>query len=83
MRPNDPAYWMLEKGKREEIFGAQGKVWRSETDVYKDGCYICEDPEYSLMGMPLCYPCNQCGGHVAADDCVCDDCGADQRPRER
>ena len=25
-------------------------------------------------------PCPKCGGHVAADDCVCDDCGADQTP---
>ena len=79
INPDDPAYWMLEKGKREELFGAQHKIWRSETTVYSEGCYICEDPEFALMGLPLCYPCSKCGGHVPADDCVCDDCETDQR----
>jgi hypothetical protein len=47
----------------------------STTSVYRAGCYICEDPEFAQMGLPLCRPCPECGGHVAADDTVCDDCG--------
>jgi hypothetical protein len=50
------------------------------TDVYKVGCYICEDPSFARMGLPLCRPCAKCGGHVAADDTVCDDCGHDDHP---
>lgn len=45
--------------------------------IQRAGCYICDDPEYALMGLPLCYACPACGGHIAADDCVCDDCGRD------
>jgi hypothetical protein len=50
----------------------------STTTVFKEGCYICEDPEFAQMGMPLCYACQFCDGHVAADDVVCDDCGKEQ-----
>jgi hypothetical protein len=32
-----------------------------------------------LMGLPLCRPCSECKGHIAADDSVCDDCGHDDR----
>jgi hypothetical protein len=70
LKKDDPAYWMLDQGLRD-------KSKRSTTTVFKVGCYICEDPEFSLMGLPLCYPCNKCGG-VAADDSVCDECGKDQ-----
>lgn len=50
----------------------------TSTPVFRrEGCYICGDPEYALMGLPLCYPCPACGGHVPADDCTCDDCGRD------
>ena len=73
MQPGDPAYWMLERGIRDPSK-------QSASDVYRAGCYICEDDEYRLMGLPLCKPCVACGGHVRADDCECDDCGADQRP---
>jgi hypothetical protein len=45
--------------------------------VYRRGCFICEDPEFAAMGLPLCRACPECGGHVAADDTRCDDCGAD------
>lgn len=45
--------------------------------VYKEGCYICEDPEFAQMGLPLCTTCESCGGHIAADDTTCDDCGYD------
>jgi hypothetical protein len=47
--------------------------------VYKIGCYICEDPSFATMGLPLCYPCKFCQGHVAADDTVCDACGREQQ----
>jgi hypothetical protein len=73
LKPDDPAYWMLEQGRNDPSK-------RSTTTVYRDGCYICEDPEFSLMGLPLCFPCHKCGGHVAADDTVCDDCGFDHQP---
>ena len=73
MKPSDPAYWMLEQGLADPSK-------RSTTTVRaKRDCYICRDPEFALMGLPLCYPCVKCNGHVAADDCVCDDCGFDQR----
>lgn len=70
MQPDDPAYWMLEEGRRDPSK-------RSVPVVYRPGCYICTDPEFALMGMPLCYQCPFCKGHVAADDTVCDDCGND------
>lgn len=66
LKPTDPAYWMLLDGHR------------TSPKVFKAGCYICEDLEFALMGMPLCYRCLFCNGHVAADDTVCDDCGKDQ-----
>lgn len=34
------------------------------------------------MGLPLCYPCVKCGGHVAADDTVCDVCNYEDGPDE-
>jgi hypothetical protein len=71
-KPSDPAYVLLEQGLKDPSA-------RSTTTVFQQGCYICEDPEFSLMGLPLCYPCSKCGGHVAADDCTCDICHQDQR----
>lgn len=70
MQPDDPAYWMLEQGLADPSK-------RSTTAVYSKRCYICKDPEFALMGLPLCYPCEKCKGHVAADDTVCDDCKHD------
>ena len=68
MRTDDPAYFLLRDGKT------------STPTVYREGCYICEDPEFAQMGLPLCRPCEACKtGHVAADDEVCDDCGANAR----
>jgi len=72
MKPDDPAYWMLERG-------IEDPSKRSKKIVHSDRCYICRDPEFALMGLPLCYPCAKCGGHVAADDTVCDACGLDQQ----
>jgi len=42
MHPDDPAYWLLERGRNDPS-------QRSTTTVYKSGCYICEDPEFALM----------------------------------
>jgi hypothetical protein len=70
MKPSDPAYWMLEEGLSDPSK-------RSTPTVHRDGCYICDDPEFSLMGLPLCFGCHVCGEHVAADDCVCEECGHD------
>lgn len=67
MKPSDPAFWMLERG-------LQDPSQCSTTTVYEAGCYICEDPEFALMGLPLCYPCPKCGEHVAADEGQCTSC---------
>lgn len=71
-KPSDPAYRLLEDD------------YTSKPKVYRAGCYICEDPEFSQMGLPLCNPCPECSakakhpaGHIAADDTTCDDCGYD------
>lgn len=67
MRPDDPAYWMLSDGHT------------STPVVYRPDCYICRDPEFAQMGLPLCRLCPACKtGHVPADDTVCDDCGHDE-----
>lgn len=46
--PSDPAFWMLLDGHE------------SIPVVHLDSCYICRDPEFAAMGMPLCSPCPQC-----------------------
>ena len=43
--------------------------------VYDPTCYICRDPDYARMGLPLCYPCPECEGHIAADEGECQSCG--------
>ena len=62
--PFDPANFLLESS------------YKTTPEVYLEGCYICEDPEYAAMGLPLCYAC-PCGpnGHVPADDISCTSCG--------
>jgi hypothetical protein len=75
MKPEDPAYFLLDEGLHDP-------TKRSRTTVYKAGCYICDDPEFSLMGLPLCFPCPACGGHIAADDSICEKCGADAQDFE-
>lgn len=88
LKRDDPAFWMLQKGRRLERAGYTQDVsdstpWLKDKPVHRDGCYICEDPEFRLMGMPLCKPCPDCEkssrgkGHIAADDTTCDDCGFD------
>lgn len=66
-QPDDPAYVLLQDD------------FTSNPAIYRKGCYICEDPEFAQMGLPLCRKCLKCGGHVAADDTICDDCGTDQQ----
>lgn len=61
MQPDDPAFWMLNDGYQSIQRGPKNKH-----------CYICNDGEYSRMGLPLCYSCWICGAHVPADDEVCD-----------
>jgi hypothetical protein len=57
--------------------------YESKKKVHRKGCYICEDPDFQKMGLPLCNPCPECqkagrgDGHIAADDTVCDECGYD------
>jgi hypothetical protein len=76
MKKNDPAYGMLKKGRKDP------SKCSVQTAPKLASCYICADPEFSLMGLPLCYACEKCGGHVAADDTVCDDCGYDHAEQE-
>lgn len=55
--------------------------------VYSSNCFICTDPEFALMGLPLCRVCPECKrvssglllGHIAADDTVCSVCGYDEQ----
>lgn len=68
MKTSDPAYWMLLDD------------FTTTPVVYRANCYICRDPEFAQMGLPLCRKCPECEGHVAADDTVCDDCGFDEAP---
>jgi len=63
MKPNDPAYWMLFDGFES----------KPNLEIYDPDCYICNDPEFAQMGLPLCKPCLICGAHVAADDYICND----------
>lgn len=74
MKTSDPAYWML------------NDTHVSTPQVHRAGCYVCEDPEFAAMGLPLCKPCPQCSqeagepaGHVPADDEECSDCGYNLR----
>lgn len=71
---HDPAYKLLTDGVT------------STPKVHRNTCYICEDPEFAQMGLPLCRPCPQCTGdsdqpkgHIAADDVTCDECGYDEQ----
>lgn len=66
-------------------FGGLKPLPRKEVQkavVYKDDCYICNDPDIARYGLPMCYPCRFCGGHVAADAGICDVCHRDQNTGE-
>jgi hypothetical protein len=71
MRPGDPAYFLLEAGLRDPSRRSQSSA------PHDDDCYICRDPEFALMGLPLCFACRVCGAHVAADDPTCGACNHD------
>lgn len=72
--PSDPAFFML----------LDGHV--TVPVVHRDGCYICEDPEFAAMGLPLCSPCPDCvrermevcpvcsGRGATPDNAACHDC---------
>lgn len=70
---DDLCYFMLEEGLRN----LPKVLERKARSAHSNTCYICRDPEFALMGLPLCTPCPKCHGHVAADDTCCDDCGFD------
>lgn len=73
-KPHDPAFFLLLDGKT------------SKPVVHHDGCYICEDPEFAALGLPLCRSCADCMrngrglGHIPADDGRCDECGYEDGP---
>lgn len=79
LRPDDPAYWMLQRGIDEQGNDVPNTGWVKESQVDNSSCYICNDPEFALMGLPLCYPCVVCLGHTPADDTICDN-GHDNQP---
>lgn len=74
LQPSDPAYWMLFDD------------FTTTPVVHREDCYICEDPEFAQMGLPLCRTCPECEangcfkGHIPADDDECDCCGATDHP---
>ena len=80
LRREDPAYFLLEQGRREARETPDQFQHRSKPTIFRADCYICRDPEFALMGMPLCFPCHACGGHVPADEYICDDCGHEIQP---
>ena len=66
--PDDPAQMLLQNPDVYTI-----------PEVYDENCYICNDPEFAQMGLPLCKSCPDCGdgkGHVPADDVSCTVCGS-------
>ena len=76
--PNDPSQWMLQRGRNEQWAVATGQLdeadatWVTKSEVYNPRCYICNDDEFALMGLPLCTACETCGAHTPADDVECD-----------
>ena len=71
-RRDDPAHMLLADN------------YTSKPRVHRAGCYICADPEFAAMVLPLCRSCPSCreagrgDGHIPADDQVCDECGYDE-----
>ena len=62
---------------RAELFLYNNPEIFSTPVIHRETCYICRDPDFAEMGMPLCSICTYCEGHIAADDTICDDCGGD------
>lgn len=50
----DPAAWMLHDGKTSRHAPGVQEIGLER------GCYICADPEFAQMGLPLCRPCPEC-----------------------
>lgn len=80
--PADPAFrLLLDDFTSEHAPGVQ------EIGLER-GCYICQDPEFAQMGLPLCRKCPECvrqgrgPGHIPADDSVCDVCGHEETPAD-
>lgn len=80
--PADPAFrLLLDDFTSEHAPGVQ------EIGLER-GCYICQDPEFAQMGLPLCRKCPECvrqgrgPGHIPADDSVCDECGHEETPAD-
>jgi len=68
-QPDDPARALLDDD-----------VTSTSSAEHDPRCFICEDPEFAAMGLPLCRPCPDCQrrgrqGHVPADDSECTVCG--------
>lgn len=92
MRKDDPAYPMLQRGLDVQAGKITDPNWITPKTAHRDGCHICEDPEFALMGLPLCKPCPECSktamgsqgndGHIPADDTVCSNCGYDLHEAE-
>lgn len=63
---------------REDLTPAEKQLYDDDytskpvEGIYRESCYICRDPDYAQMGLPLCRACPVCGGHVPADDSVCE-----------
>ena len=47
-------------------------IWTPEPNVWNDDCFICNDPDFARLGLPLCKECSICGAHTAADCFTCD-----------
>jgi hypothetical protein len=54
------------------------KYTSTPSGPYRSDCYICRDPDFAQMGLPLCRKCAKCDGHIPADDTICSDCGNDE-----
>jgi len=73
-KPHDSAFALLLDGKT------------STPVVHDERCYICRDPEFAAMGLPLCRRCPDCtrsgrgDGHIPADDTACTVCGYEDGP---
>lgn len=68
----------------EQLLYDDGYTSKKPAGVYDDRCYICNDPDFARMGLPLCRSCPACEregrgpGHIAADDTECTVCEYDE-----
>ena len=74
----------------DKLTPAEAGLWldgytSTSTAEHDPNCYICRDPDFARMGLPLCNKCDQCSkrgeplrpGHIPADDSTCTICGTD------